>query len=421
MYLPIADMDLVLLSATFARTGKKVYGQKKSFIYAFAAFLKNLSIAVPGSIETIAHARVPILKFVDKITGLRVDLSFDNDSGLKAIHTFQLWRAAYPAMPVIVAVIKQFLLQRGLNEVPNGGLGGFSIICLVTSLLQHIPQGYVSPNLGSILMDFLDFYGRQFDYHSVGIRMDPPEYFNKVRYPFDTDVRYNANCGQRVYGKPGERQRLAIEDPNNRDNDISGGTREIALIFRSFADAYTILKESMVETLTTDADETCFLSTVIAGCYDEYLEQREHIRGIFETDPRFASYRTHLHQYAPPPPPPEAPPTDIPPAPPSLPPPSLISQPSLPLSSASSEASSRPSTASRWQAQPKNGPTKIQRKIQASKDRAERLRALRPDLIGYIPPSISNGDAMALGRYKTQSEMDLDLAAREKQLRQQAA
>lgn len=184
MYLPVADMDLVLLSSTFARTRKKVYGLKSTFLYQFASYLKNLGITVPGSIETIAHARVPILKFVDKISGLRVDLSFDNDSGLKAINTFQVWKAAYPAMPVIVAVIKQFLLQRGLNEVPNGGLGGFSIICLVTSLLQHIPQGYVSPNLGSILMDFLDFYGRQFDYQSVGIRMEPPEYFNKVRCQF---------------------------------------------------------------------------------------------------------------------------------------------------------------------------------------------------------------------------------------------
>jgi non-canonical poly(A) RNA polymerase PAPD5/7 len=180
MYLPIADMDLVLLSSTFIRTGQKIYGQKKSFIYAFAAYLKTLAITVPGSIETIANARVPILKFVDKLSGLRVDLSFDNNGGLSAIHTMQSWKAAYPSMPIVVAVIKQFLLLRGLNEVPSGGLGGFSIICLVTSLLQHMPQGYVSPNLGSILMDFFDFYGRHFDYRSVGIRMDPPEYFNKV-------------------------------------------------------------------------------------------------------------------------------------------------------------------------------------------------------------------------------------------------
>lgn len=180
LYLPTADMDLVLLSSTFMRTGVKVFGERKGQLYAFAAFLKNLNIAVPGSIETIATARVPILKFVDKLTGLRVDLSFDNDSGLAANHTFQVWKSEFPAMPVIVSIIKQFLLLRGLNEVPTGGLGGFSIICLVTSLLQHLPHGHTEPNLGSILMDFFDFYGNKFDYGSVGIRMDPPGYFNKV-------------------------------------------------------------------------------------------------------------------------------------------------------------------------------------------------------------------------------------------------
>jgi non-canonical poly(A) RNA polymerase PAPD5/7 len=182
MYLPVADMDLVVLSGTFARNRVKSFLERKGQIYAISAFLKGLDIAVPGSIETIAHARVPILKFVDKLTGLRVDLSFDNDSGLLANETFQRWKAEYPAMPVIAAIIKQFLLLRGLNEVPSGGLGGFSIICLVVSLLQHIPQGEgpYGPNLGSILMDFFDFYGNKFDYTSVGIRMEPPGFFNKV-------------------------------------------------------------------------------------------------------------------------------------------------------------------------------------------------------------------------------------------------
>lgn len=180
MYLPNADIDLVLLSTNFRRTGRKTFGERKGQIFAFSAFIKNQNIAVPGSVETIAHARVPILKFVDKLTGLRVDLSFDNDSGLQANMTFQRWGSEYPAMPVIVSVIKHFLLLRGLNEVSTGGLGGFSITCLVTSLLQHLPHGNLSPNLGSVLMDFFHFYGSNFDFETVGIRLNPPGYFNKV-------------------------------------------------------------------------------------------------------------------------------------------------------------------------------------------------------------------------------------------------
>ena len=184
LYLPTADIDLVLMSGPFLRSNTRAFGERKGQIYAFAAFLKDLNIAVPGSIECIAHARVPILKFVDKLTGLRVDLSFDNDSGLVANRTFKAWKEEYPAMPVIVSVIKQFLLLRGLNEVPTGGLGGFSITCLVTSLLQHMPNRD-QQNLGNILLDFFDFYGNRFDYTKIGIRMNPPGYFNKVSPYFE--------------------------------------------------------------------------------------------------------------------------------------------------------------------------------------------------------------------------------------------
>lgn len=181
-------MDLVLLSRQFIRSGKKTVCQRPRDIYALAGYIKNADIAVPGSVLPIAHARVPILKFDDRLTGLRVDLSFDNSSGIAANNTFQSWKTQFPAMPVIVSVIKQFLLLRGLNEVPTGGLGGFSIICLVTSLLQHLPPGAADPNLGAVLMDFFDFYGNQFDMSVVGIQLEPPGFFNKVILTFSSSL-----------------------------------------------------------------------------------------------------------------------------------------------------------------------------------------------------------------------------------------
>lgn len=179
LYLPIADIDCVLMSRSFVTSGKKSFGERKGQVWAFAAFLRDSNMVVPGSVDAIPFARVPIIKFVDKLTGLRVDMSFDNDSGIIANDTFQVWKREFPVMPVIVSVIKQFLLLRGLNEVPTGGLGGFSITCLVTSLLQHMPYSR-SQSVGSILLDFFNFYGNIFDFETVGIRMRPPGYFNKV-------------------------------------------------------------------------------------------------------------------------------------------------------------------------------------------------------------------------------------------------
>ena len=150
-----------------------------------ARYLQDKGIADPSSVEIISKARVPLIKFVDRKTQLNVDMSFENNTGLVANQTFQTWKHDFPAMPVIVIVIKQFLMMRGLNEVVNGGLGGFSLTCLVTSLLQNLPRvqsGELVPehHLGEILLEFLDLYGNQLDIARTGIQMNPPGYFEKV-------------------------------------------------------------------------------------------------------------------------------------------------------------------------------------------------------------------------------------------------
>lgn len=174
-------MDLVLLSTRFVQSKVKTLGVTKSQVWQCAAHLKRSGVAVDDSVLAIPSAKVPIVKFIDKVTGLRVDLSFDNDSGIIANDTFLAWKLEYPAMPIIVSIVKQFLLLRGLNDVATGGLGGFSIICLVTSLLQHLPPSGGLPNLGTLLMDFFNFYGNEFDQSTLGINLNPPGYFDKVR------------------------------------------------------------------------------------------------------------------------------------------------------------------------------------------------------------------------------------------------
>ena len=185
LYLPNADMDVVVVSRRFWSNGFPDICRSFGQMTKLARYLENKGIADPSSIEIIAKAKVPLIKFIDRITSLRVDMSFENDTGLIANNTFQAWKTRYPAMPVIVTVIKQFLMMRGLNEVANGGLGGFSVTCLVTSLLQNMPRvhlGQIIPeqHLGEILVEFLDLYGNQLDVSRTGIMMNPPGYFDKV-------------------------------------------------------------------------------------------------------------------------------------------------------------------------------------------------------------------------------------------------
>ena len=188
-------MDVVLISHSFAQRGLPSLCQSKTQIRNFASHIERSGIAVNGTVDTILFAKVPLVKFVESITNLRVDISFENNSGITANAFFKTWKQQYPCLPHIVALIKQFLLMRGLNEVNTGGLGGFSVICLVTSLLQNMPRvqsGELVPelHLGEILFEFLDLYGNQFDTSRTGILLDPPGYFDKVfeAHPFAVTV-----------------------------------------------------------------------------------------------------------------------------------------------------------------------------------------------------------------------------------------
>lgn len=186
LYLPMADMDLVVCSDSLLSVGRVTQRlTSKSSLYRFRAFIQNEDIPVQGSIQVIAGARIPLVKYVDRATGLRVDISFENYGGVQAIDRFMSWRRVYPAMPILVTIIKQFLSMRELNEPVNGGIGGFSVICLVVSMLQLMPQvqsGDMVPehHLGELLMEFFDLYGNQFRYEDVAIRLNPPGYVHKV-------------------------------------------------------------------------------------------------------------------------------------------------------------------------------------------------------------------------------------------------
>jgi non-canonical poly(A) RNA polymerase PAPD5/7 len=188
IFLPTADMDLCFVSREYYNGGYPQFDITPRTLRNFMQMLVVRGIAAREGQEVIAKAKVPIIKFVDVLTGLKVDISFENTSGITAIKTFSDWKEQFPAMPILVTLLKQFLLMRGLGEVFLGGLGGFSITCLVVSLLQHMPavqSKNMKPehNLGELLLEFLDYYGNRFNMSATSISMNPPGLFPKVSFP----------------------------------------------------------------------------------------------------------------------------------------------------------------------------------------------------------------------------------------------
>ncbi|KAL8729939.1 MAG: hypothetical protein Q9166_004384 [cf. Caloplaca sp. 2 TL-2023] len=273
MYLPNADMDLVIISKTFRTSGLRVACQSSTQMHKFAHYLQQIGMAERGSVEVIPSAKVPLVKFVDQMTGIRVDVSFENETGLIANDTFNDWKRHFPAMPILTTVIKQFLMMRGLNEVVNGGLGGFSVTCLVTSLLQNLPRvqsGEVVPeqHLGEMLLEFLDLYGNQFDLDRTGISMNPPGYYDK-------QAAMRNNPGKGVYRE--KLFKLAILDPNNPNNDISGGSRNVGQIFDLFSQAYDEIMKAM-----KSQNGMNLLDWVIGGDYSNFTVQRQRLQRLYK-------------------------------------------------------------------------------------------------------------------------------------------
>ncbi|KAI0477553.1 hypothetical protein GGR56DRAFT_414254 [Xylariaceae sp. FL0804] len=270
LYLPTADMDIAICSDSFIRGGAPKYATSKK-LFQLRRHLEIWQVAYKNSIEVITKAKVPLLKYADDATGLKVDISFEKMDGHNAIKTFLAWRDKYPAMPALVAIIKHFLLMRGLNEPVNGGIGGFSVICMVVHLLHQMPQVQsgsmiAEHHLGEVLMEFFDLYGNKFEYETVAISMNPPRFINK------------SEVSQVVYKNY---DRLSIIDPNNPANDIAGGSSNTYTVLHQFSVAYSRLSQRMRELATRgssaapDKFQNTILGPLLGGQYSHFQCQRD--------------------------------------------------------------------------------------------------------------------------------------------------
>ncbi|KAI9650082.1 hypothetical protein NHQ30_000095 [Ciborinia camelliae] len=276
LYLPTADMDVVMVSDEYMDGGYAKYNHKK-YIWKVASYVEKDRLNI-GKVEVISKAKVPLAKWVDAVTGLKIDMSFENDTGLIANKTFQDWKLQFPAMPILVTIIKHLLAMRGLNEPVNGGIGGFSVTCLVVSLLQNMPQvksATMLPehHLGEVLMEFFDLYGNEFNARTTGISVNPPKLFSKQ------------SAARNVVYKDVHAQKFSILDPNKPDNDIAGGSSNTAGIQNCFSAAYSALQQSMNTLQHSDLESRrnqSLLRCIIGGNYESFKLQRDHLAHLHE-------------------------------------------------------------------------------------------------------------------------------------------
>ncbi|KAG1947299.1 terminal nucleotidyltransferase 4A [Pimephales promelas] len=203
LFLPTSDIDLV------------VFGKwEKPPLQQLEQALRKHSVAEPYSIKVLDKATVPIIKLTDQETEVKVDISFNVETGIKAASFIKEYVKKYTVLPYLIFVLKQFLLQRDLNEVFTGGISSYSLILMVISFLQLHPRidaKNPNMNLGILLIEFFELYGRHFNYLKTGIRIK-----NGGAYMAKEDIMKAMSNGYRP-------SMLCIEDPLLPDSDSTLG------------------------------------------------------------------------------------------------------------------------------------------------------------------------------------------------------
>lgn len=233
LYLPGSDIDMVIISTTGD------YEQRQR-LYSLASHLRKNQLA--KNIEVIATAKVPIIKFVDPTFNIHVDISFERSNGLDAARRIRRWLDLTPGLRELVLIIKQFLRSRKLNNVHVGGLGGYATIIMVYHFLKLHPRvstGNISvmDNLGTLLIEFFELYGRNFSYDDLVIAInsddDSPKYLLKSRHPVLT-------TGRGIFS-------IIIQDPSDPANNITRSSYNLRDIKKAFGGAYQLLVDKCYE------------------------------------------------------------------------------------------------------------------------------------------------------------------------------
>ncbi|XP_038224333.1 terminal nucleotidyltransferase 4B isoform X2 [Dermochelys coriacea] len=261
LYLPTSDIDLV------------VFGKWETLpLWTLEEALRKHNVADEDSVKVLDKATVPIIKLTDSFTEVKVDISFNVQNGVKAAQLIRDFIKKYPVLPYLVLVLKQFLLQRDLNEVFTGGIGSYSLFLMAVSFLQLHPREDAcihSANYGVLLIEFFELYGRHFNYLKTGIRIkDGGSYVAK------DEVQKSMLDGYRP-------SMLYIEDPLQPGNDVGRSSYGAMQVKQAFDYAYVVLSHAV---------------SPIAKCYPN--NETESILGrIIRVTQEVASYREWISKH----------------------------------------------------------------------------------------------------------------------------
>lgn len=95
----------------------------------------------------VIHAKVPILRFRDRCTGVEVDLNVNNAVGLRNTRLLQCYAQLDDRVSPLVLAVKAWATGRDINQAKHGTLSSYSLALMVIQYLQCGTEPAVLPSL----------------------------------------------------------------------------------------------------------------------------------------------------------------------------------------------------------------------------------------------------------------------------------
>lgn len=229
-------------------------------------------------LEVVPHTRVPLVKFTDAATNISVDVSFDTPTGPPAARLMGTYLDALPALKPLTLILKVFLAARNLHQAYSGGVGSYALQLLIVAFLQQRERDAVArrrppsqPNLGALLLEFLEFYGLEFNYWTTAISVRHDGFF------FPKGARKD------TFFEPDRPFLLGLENPLDPTADVGRPSFRIQTVQRAFKVAHGSLlaRVTSASELTPDAQlhtSSSILAAILPPTPDMARRRRQQDR-----------------------------------------------------------------------------------------------------------------------------------------------
>lgn len=229
-----SDIDITILcnSTEKYNLSKEYANEILSRVYML--LIENVN--VKKSIIHIRKAKIPIIKFCDLKYGYNIDISVNKIDAIENANYMIKELEKKPDMRYFIILLKYFMKLKRLSDASTGGLCAYAQFLMILNFLQVHPlvrndNPLIGENLGSLFMDFFQFYGIDFPYEKLIISV--------------------LGHGSKINNTNG----IYIEDPMKQGNNVARVCIFMSRIQHLYLYSYRIMLRALLKNIKIDSNK----------------------------------------------------------------------------------------------------------------------------------------------------------------------